>query len=103
MRSSRQRRLPKSWLGVSRVCIALGDAHRQRILLLFQPGERIATRSIMETTTLSRTAVAHHLRVMREAGVLVADREGREVFYRIDKEYVRAQLEAVIDYIDTDL
>ena len=88
---------------MSRVCVALGDAHRQKILLLFEPGERIAMRAIVETTTLSRTAVAHHLRVMRDAGVLTADREGKEVFYRIDKEHVRAQLAAVIDYIDSDL
>ena len=100
MKSSRERKLPKAWVKVSKVCVALGDAHRQRILLLFEPDERIAMRQILATTTLSRTAVSHHLRVMREAGVLVADKEGKEVFYRIDKDHVRAQLAAVIDYID---
>ena len=103
MKSSRERKLPKAWLKVSRVCVALGDAHRQRILLLFEPGERLATRQILDTTELSRTAVAHHLRVMREAGVLVSEKEGKEVFYRIDKDHVRRQLSAIIDYIDSDL
>ena len=103
MRTSRQRKLPKAWLDVSKVCVALGDAHRQRILLLFDPGERLALRQILETTTLSRTAVAHHLRVMREAGVLVSEKEGKEVFFRIDKDHVRGQLAAIIDYIDGEL
>ena len=103
MRTARQRQLPKAWLKVSRVCVALGDAHRQRILLLFEPGEQIGMQQVLETSTLSRTAVSHHLRVMREAGVLVSEKIGKEVFYRIDKDYVRGQLAAVIDYIDGEL
>ena len=85
------------------MCVALGDAHRQRILLLFEPGEQIGMQQVLETSTLSRTAVSHHLRVMREAGVLVSEKIGKEVFYRIDKDYVRGQLAAVIDYIDGEL
>ena len=103
MKSSHERKLPKAWLRVSRVCVALGDAHRQRILLLFEPGERLGIRQILDTSPLSRTAVSHHLRVMREAGVLKSEKVGKEVFYRIDRDYVRAQLAAVIDYIDSEL
>ena len=95
--------MPKAWLKVSKVCVALGDANRQRILLLFEPGEKIGMQQILQTTTLSRTAVTHHLRVMRDAGVLVSEKIGKEVFYDIDKEHVRAQLAAVIDYIDDEL
>ena len=103
MKTTRQRQLPKAWLKVSKVCVALGDAHRQRILLLFEPGEQIGMRQVLGTTTLSRTAVSHHLRVMREAGVLASEKIGKEVFYSIDKDYVRSQLAAVIDYIDSEL
>jgi len=88
---------------VSRVCVALGDAHRQRILLLFEAGEQLGMQQILATSPLSRTAVSHHLRVMREAGVLRAVKIGKEVFYSIDKDYVREQLSAVIDYIDEEL
>ena len=103
MRTTRQRQLPKAWLKVSKVCVALGDAHRQRILLLFEPGEQIGMRQVLGTTTLSRTAVSHHLRVMREAGVLASEKIGKEVFYSIEKDYVRSRLAAVIDYIDSAL
>ena len=103
MKSARARKLPASWLRVSRVCVALGDAHRQRILLLFEPDEQLGMQQILATSPLSRTAVTHHLRVMREAGVLRAVKVGKEVFYSIDKEYVREQLSAVIDYIDGQL
>ena len=103
MRAARARKLPASWMRVSRVCVALGDAHRQKILLLFEAGEQLGMQQILATSPLSRTAVSHHLRVMREAGVLRAVKVGKEVFYNIDKEYVRAQLTAVLDYIDEEL
>jgi ArsR family transcriptional regulator, arsenate/arsenite/antimonite-responsive transcriptional repressor len=98
-----RRNLPAKWLRASRVCVALGDAHRQRILLLFDRGERLSMRQILETSPLSRTAVAHHLRVMRDAGVLSVERDGKEAFYRIEKDYARTQLAAVIAYIDDEL
>ena len=103
MRAARARKIPVAWMRASRVCVALGDAHRQRILLLFEPGEELSMLQILETSPLSRTAISHHLRVMREAGVLSAEKVGKEMFYRIDKDYVREQLAAVIAYIDDEL
>jgi DNA-binding transcriptional ArsR family regulator len=102
MKTKRSRKLPAAWLRVSRVCVALGDPHRQKILLLFEAGEQLSMLQILDTSPLSRTAVSHHLRVMREAGVLVAEKAGKEVFYRIDKEYVRCSWRR-IDRIDEQL
>jgi len=103
MRAARARKIPVAWMRASRVCVALGDPHRQRILLLFEPGEELSMLQILETSPLSRTAISHHLRVMREAGVLSAEKGGKEMFYRIDNDYVREQLAAVITYIDDEL
>ena len=103
MKKTRTKRLSASWQRVSRVCVALGDAHRQKILLLFDAGEELSMQQILDTSPLSRTAISHHLRVMREAGVLCSRRSGKEAFYRIDKDYVREQLAAVIEYIDAEL
>ena len=58
--------------------VALGDPHRQRILLMFEPGERLNVGQIVAASTLSRSAVAHHLRVLREAGVLQSKRSARK-------------------------
>jgi len=98
-----RRKLPSAWLRASRVCVALGDLNRQRILLLFERDEELSMQQVLQTSTLSRTAVAHHLRVMREAGVLSARKAGKEVYWRIRRDYVREQLGAVIAYIDAEL
>ena len=77
MRQSYARAIPRAWQRTARLFTALGDPHRQRILLMFDPGEQLTVGQIVAASTLSRSAVAHHLKVLREAGVLHA-REGRQ-------------------------
>ena len=79
--------------------VALGDEHRQRILLMFEPGERLNVGQIVAASTLSRSAVAHHLRVLREAGVLRSEKVGKEVQFWPDVPTVQTALEAVQDYL----
>jgi DNA-binding transcriptional ArsR family regulator len=101
MRSSYARALPRSWQPAARVFMALGEPHRQRILLMFERDERLSIGQIVAASTLSRTAVAHHLRVLREAGVLRSRKVGREVWYWPDPCAVRAALDAVDGYLQT--
>jgi DNA-binding transcriptional ArsR family regulator len=79
--------------------VALGDEHRQRILLMFEPGERLTVGQIVAASTLSRSAVAHHLKVLREARILHSEKVGKEVWYRPDPEAVRTALTDVLDYL----
>lgn len=99
MRSSYDRALPRAWRRTAGIFTALGDPHRQRILLMFEQGEALTAADIVAVTPLSRTAVVHHLRVLRDAGVLRARREGREVRYTPDPAAVHASLGAVLDYL----
>ena len=103
MRSTYRRALPRAWLPVARVFTAQGDPHRQRILLMFERGERLTIGEIVAASTLSRTAVTHHLRVLRDAGVLRSQKLGREVWFWPDPAEVRSALDAVGDYLDTKL
>jgi len=84
---------------MSKVFTALGDDHRQRILLLFEPGDRLNVGQIAEASTLTRSTVSHHLKVLREAGVLKSVKIGKEVWYWIDKQWLIAVFGNVIDYI----
>jgi DNA-binding transcriptional ArsR family regulator len=81
------------------VFAALGDEHRQRILLTFEPGERLNVGQIVEVSTLSRTTVSHHLRVLREAGILRSEKIGKEVWFWLDKASLVGALEAVTQYL----
>ena len=91
--------IPKPWRRIARIFVALGDPHRQRMVLMFEPGERLNIAQIAAASTLSRTAVTHHLRVLREAGVLRSEKIGREVYFWPDADTVRQALEAVKEYV----
>ena len=93
------RAIPREWRNLSRVFSALGDEHRQRILLTFDPGERLHVGQIVEVSTLSRTTVSHHLKVLREAGILRSEKIGKEVWFWLDKDFLVTSLGAVRDYL----
>jgi DNA-binding transcriptional ArsR family regulator len=93
--------IPQEWQSISKVFAALGDAHRQRILLMFEPAERLNIGQIVEVSTLSRSAVVHHLRILREAGVLENQKVGKEVYFWLNKAPLVASLEAVLAYVQT--
>ena len=91
--------IPAAWKNISSVFTALGDEHRQRILLTFEPGEHLNVGQIVEVSTLSRSAVSHHLKILREAGVLESEKIGKEVYFWLNKKRVKVALVAVMDYL----
>ena len=93
------RAIPREWRGISKVYTALGDEHRQRILLTFEKGERLNVGQIVEVSTLSRSAVSHHLKILRDAGVLQSRKEGKEVYFWINRVFLIDAMTAVLDYI----
>lgn len=91
--------IPASFKDTADIFIALGDEHRQLILLAFEKGEKLNIMQIASTTTLSRTAVTHHLKVLHRAGVLSSEKIGKEVFFWINSALVANALQQVLDYI----
>jgi ArsR family transcriptional regulator len=61
---------------------ALGDETRLRLLDLMVDGER-SVAELMELTGLGQSLVSHHLRTLRDAGLVVTRRDGRWIFYDI--------------------
>ena len=61
---------------------ALGDETRLRILELLVDGER-SVAELIDLTGLGQSLVSHHLRTLRDAGLVVTRRDGRWIFYDI--------------------
>jgi DNA-binding transcriptional ArsR family regulator len=60
----------------------LADTNRLRIIKVIGK-EPCSVSEIVEATGLSQPLVSHHLRVMREQGVLETRREGPFIFHRL--------------------
>ena len=94
--------IPSAWQNTAELFIALGDSHRQRILLAFEANERLSTLQIIAASTLSRTAVTHHLKILQSSGALQSEKVGKEVFFWIDKAFIGNALKSVLTYINNE-
>ncbi|MDF9507174.1 ArsR/SmtB family transcription factor, partial [Bacillus cereus] len=79
--------IKKDFIDSQKVLLAIGDETRQAILLVLmetecQTGLRVG--EITKQTHLSRPAVSHHLKILREAGIILMRKEGTKNFYYID-------------------
>ncbi len=90
--------LPPEWESIAHVFSALGDVTRQKIILLFEPGEEIGLKAIVDCFPLSRTAVSHHVNTLEQAGMLVPTKRGREVFYTLNLELAFSAMAQFKDY-----
>ena len=99
MKSNYTQTIPPAWQAMSKIFVALGDEHRQRILLLFEPGERLNVGQIAEASTLARSTVSHHLKILHESGVLASEKIGKEVWFWIDRPVLETTFTTVLDYL----
>ena len=76
---------------------ALGDPQRRAIVELLHGGER-SVQEIADELPISRPAVSRHLRLLKDAGLVVSEPRGTRRLYRLHDEgieAVRAYLERV--------
>ncbi|MFC7621597.1 ArsR/SmtB family transcription factor [Microlunatus sp. GCM10028923] len=64
---------------------ALAEPHRRQILDLLRDGERAAG-DLVQRLDLSQPGVSKHLKVLREAGLVVVRAEGKQRLYALRPE-----------------
>lgn len=95
--------IKKNFIDSQKVLLAIGDETRQSILFVLmetdcQTGLRVG--EITEKTHLSRPAVSHHLKVLREAGVILMRKEGTKNYYYINVRTELGLLKTLVLNID---
>ncbi|MBS3909952.1 MAG: winged helix-turn-helix transcriptional regulator [Actinobacteria bacterium] len=63
----------------------IADTNRLQILCLLKKGERCVC-NIHEPLGMPQNLASHHLKILRDAGLVISRREGKWVHYRIDVE-----------------
>jgi ArsR family transcriptional regulator len=82
---------------LSRLFKAMGDPVRLRLLSLIasHEGGEACVCELTDVFDLSGPTISHHLKVLREAGLISGDRRGTWIYYRVHPE-VLATLAAVL-------
>lgn len=86
---------------VTRFLTAIGDPVRLQILYLLGDQGRRNVGEIAAQFRLSRPAISHHLKVLKDASVLDSEKVGQEVYYWLERDRVAASFRALADTADT--
>jgi ArsR family transcriptional regulator len=78
--------MPRSADPDVRLLAALADDVRLSIVRQLAACDGICACDFTEFTDVSQPTVSHHLRVLREAGVVTAERRGSWIYYRLSPE-----------------
>lgn len=86
----------KSFVLASEVFQQLCDPTRLRILWLLAHSEQCVN-NISVAINMSASAVSHHLRVLRQADLIVNRREGKEIYYKLAQDRMSTLIHKMID------
>jgi ArsR family transcriptional regulator len=74
---------------------ALSAPSRLRLLAVLRDGSRTVG-ELVEAVGMEQSAVSHQLRLLREAGFVVSERQGRHIAYRLFDDHVTELLDQAL-------
>jgi DNA-binding transcriptional ArsR family regulator len=78
----------------------LASETRQQILLqAFLDGQERTVGQIAELVGLGQSTTSEHLALLKRAGILVSRREGKEVYYRPNRQEILARLSSLAEFL----
>lgn len=61
--------------------VAFGDRSRQDIIVLLATNSRMTVKELSQAIGLSRPATSHHIKILKDAGLLGERKEGVRTYY----------------------
>lgn len=87
-----------SELNLTTVCNALGDPVRMKIAhCLASSGEKNC--SAFEVDHISKSTLSHHIKILREAGLIRPRIEGKQHFYSLRKDDLNSRFPGLVELI----
>ena len=87
---------------LAEMCKALGHPARISILRQLLQEDRCVCGRIVEVMPLAQSTVSQHLKVMKEAGLIIGEVEGPKTCYCVDKLQLAALAKAISALLPTD-
>lgn len=85
---------------IEKISKALGDVNRLKILnLIARHGGTGACSAIQESLELAQPSISHHIKILIEAGLLEAEKEGRNHNYRLNREAFEEYMKSMADQV----
>lgn len=93
-------------IDVFRACIPLfqsfSDPARQDIILLLAEHETLSVNEIADQSILSRPAISHHLKILRDNRLVQVEQKGTQRYYSLSLETSVEQLKELIKLVEEE-
>jgi DNA-binding transcriptional ArsR family regulator len=80
---------------------ALGDATRQKLVMLILDGQQRSVHELASLVGLSRPTVSHHLKILKDVGIVTEQKVGTKTIYVSGASQYIASVDALIQAIKT--
>ncbi len=87
--------------GCSDFFSAFADKTRQEIIMIFVTEKELCANDIANKFTLSRPTISHHLNLLKRAKILNTRKDGKEIYFSINKPYIKDFLTSILKDIDS--
>ncbi|HEX7734730.1 MAG TPA: metalloregulator ArsR/SmtB family transcription factor [Ktedonobacteraceae bacterium] len=78
----------------------LASENRQKIFFqVFLDGQEHTVGNVAQQTGLGQSTVSEHLAILKRAGILLSRKEGKEVYYRPDRDHLLAVLSHLTSFL----
>ena len=82
------------YLDTAKVLKAISDPKRLRIVDMLSCGELCACR-ILDAFDITQPTLSHDMKVLVEAGIVRDRREGKNIYYSLDREALRSMHQTI--------
>ncbi|MES2679570.1 MAG: metalloregulator ArsR/SmtB family transcription factor [Bacteroidota bacterium] len=84
---------------VEKISKALGDPYRLKIMeMVKKQRDCLQCTAILEMVDLAQSTVSHHVKQLVDADLLIAEKDGRNASYQINKEVLSAYIRFLNQY-----
>ena len=80
------------------VCEGISDPQRLKLLYLVAEQARNVT-ELTEALDIAQPTVSHHLRILRERGLVTAERDGTSIYYSIGDPRILEAIEVLRGFV----
>jgi ArsR family transcriptional regulator len=97
-RPCKEKSLPADFSQALEFLKTLGEENRLKILSLLKEGEKCVC-EIGKALKLPQNLTSHHLKVLKDFGLIFSEKRGLKVFYKLNQKAVEEQLEALDKFL----
>jgi DNA-binding transcriptional ArsR family regulator len=82
---------------------ALGDTNRQQLVMLLLEHNSLNVNQLTERMDISRPAVSHHLKILRQAGLITFHKQANEKLYSLSAREFLTNIQDLMAAIESGL